>query len=332
LAQTLAPNGAVDARRLRLLLETAFPQWETSDEVPLIQVEGPTDGFPFEMLPLFGDGLPGREDVQRTARRFLAFSAAVWRVPPVPGRRGGATSGQRLVTKGPLPLSLFWFQPMRGARDEHDYFAGRETLVELAGPWPKPKMDEDEVLDRLGAVLFDPSLRFPPDETGRELLIQHFACHCDTAGDEPAYYELELAGGPDESCSIRLGELGAGFDARQRDLTYRQRPLVFLNACGSAHADPWRVYSWPQWFLANGHRGVIGTETLVPDRAAARFSRFFYDELLGGTPLGAALVRARRRLLAECLNPLGILYVLYADPDITIHYQQKELSHAIGRT
>jgi hypothetical protein len=65
---------------------------------------------------------------------------------------------------------------------------------------------------------------------------------------------------------------------------------------------------------------VIGTETLVPDVVAARFAEFFYKKLLTEQPLGTALVLVRRKLLEEFLNPLGLLYVLYADPDLTVRF------------
>ena len=83
--------------------------------------------------------------------------------------------------------------------------------------------------------------------------------------------------------------------------------------------DPARVYSWPEWFLRNGHRGVIGTTALVPDRAAAEFSKFFYKALLARRPLGESIVHARRELLSSYGNPLGVLYVLHADPNIVSH-------------
>jgi CHAT domain-containing protein len=178
----------------------------------------------------------------------------------------------------------------------------------------------DSTVAVLGSVLYDPHRRFLDADAGRELQIQHFACHGSAEHADPARYELTLAGGAKERWPIPLAELDNDFDQRT-DGVPRVRPLVFLNACGSAHIDPVRMYSWPHWFLQNGHRGVIGTETLVPDVVAARFSEWFYEQLLALQPLGAAMVVARRRLLHEFMNPLGLLYVLYADPDLTVRYE-----------
>jgi hypothetical protein len=321
LAKRLMPHGSADLFRVRQLFEGAFPQWRDYKGVPLVQVEGPASGFPFELLALFGGPSPKSvDDIALYARRFLAFSTAVWRVPYVVGAPGGVSSGQELQAQGPLPVSLIWYQPFAGAQREHKYFADRPDLVELNGPWPELGMRAaDTVVEELGGVLYDPHRRFAHIDAGSELQIQHFACHGRTEDAHPAGYELTLAGGANEPWPIPLAALDDDFDKRTDGIP-RVRPLVFLNACGSGHIDPVRMYSWPHWFLQNGHRGVIGTETLVPDVVAARFSEFFYDELLAQRPLGAALVLARRKLLHEFMNPLGLLYVLYADPDLTVRF------------
>ena len=56
----------------------------------------------------------------------------------------------------------------------------------------------------------------------------------------------------------------------------------------------------------------------MPDLVAAVYARSFYGALLSGRTVGAALVTARQELLHEFGNPLGLLYVLYGDPDIRI--------------
>jgi hypothetical protein len=320
LAKRLMPHGSADLFRVRQLFEGAFPQWRDSDEVPLVQVEGPASGFPFELLPLFGGPAPRTiDDVQAYARRFLAFSTAVWRVPYVIGSPGGLSSGQQLQSPGPLPVSLIWYQPFVGARREAKFFADRPKLIELNGPWPAPGMAAERIVEELGGVLYEPRRRFRGEHAARELQIQHFACEGRTEDAHPADYELTLAGAGKERLPVALAALDEEFD-RLTDGSYRTRPLVFLNACGSAHIDPVRMHSWPQWFLQQGHRGVIGTETLVPDVVAARFAEFFYEKLLTEQPLGTALVLARRKLLEDFLNPLGLLYVLYADPDFTVRF------------
>jgi CHAT domain len=321
LAGTLTPDGTAGVERISRLFVGAFPDWQHATEVPSVEVEGPAEGLPFELMPVFDLSRPGTmDDIEQFARRFLAFSTVVRRVPYISGgaTKVGLGAGQRLENRPKLPITFLWYAPMSGARQEYEFFARRSAHIELNGPWPPPHLDSDTVLETLTDVLFDPARRFQPAAGGPHVQIQHFACHCDTGSDDPAEYELELAGGEGESWRITLGELNMAFLDRQRGEKATSRPLVFLNACGSAHLDPWRVYSWPEWFMQNGHRGVIGTGTLIPDRAAARFAGFLYEALLSRRPLGEALVLARRRLLHEFGNPLGLLYVLYADPDIIL--------------
>ncbi len=96
------------------------------------------------------------------------------------------------------------------------------------------------------------------------------------------------------------------------------RPLVLLNACGAARVRAADFSSFPLWFLENGYRGFVGAEVDVPDALAAEYAKRLYDELLSGQTLGAAVVRARVRLFRELGNPLGLLYVMYGDPLLTI--------------
>jgi hypothetical protein len=215
-------------------------------------------------------------------------------------------------------LSFAWYAPMDGARAEHRLFARLDEHVELNGPWPGPSMTSEAVLKALAHGLVDPRLRYGGAKLGPEVQIQHFACHCDTGFEDFADYELELAGDDGASRRITLGELDLAFLNGPRLEVEPGRPLVFLNACGSAHLDPRAVYSWPEWFLQTRHRAVIGPETLVPDRAAAQYACFFYRALFAQRSVGEALVLARRELLHQFGNPLGLLYVLYGDPTITV--------------
>jgi CHAT domain-containing protein len=161
----------------------------------------------------------------------------------------------------------------------------------------------------------------------REVQIHHLAGHSDTRAREPADYELEIAGDDGESRPITFLRLYNEFMFADTDSTpvgaiahLPLKPLVFLNACGSAHKDPRRVYSWPEWFLQTGHCAVIGPETLVPDDAAAQYACFFYEALFSQRTAGEALVLARRELLHQYGNPLGLLYVLYGDSSVSVDH------------
>ncbi len=73
-----------------------------------------------------------------------------------------------------------------------------------------------------------------------------------------------------------------------------------------------------QWFLDNQHRGVIGTETVIPDTFAAVFAANFYKAFLTGEPIGQALISAKRQMVDKYGNPLGMVYTMYADPDLQV--------------
>jgi hypothetical protein len=88
------------------------------------------------------------------------------------------------------------------------------------------------------------------------------------------------------------------------------------------------ITSFPEMFLFNvGNRGVIGTETRIPDQFAAEFSEQFYLNLVRGATLGMAVFNARWTLLKRRNNPLGLLYSVYANPYATV---RKPLRNAVS--
>jgi hypothetical protein len=59
-------GGPAGLQRLRELFEEALPDWATHPDVPLVQVEGPSYGFPFELLPVFDlDDEGHMDDIER---------------------------------------------------------------------------------------------------------------------------------------------------------------------------------------------------------------------------------------------------------------------------
>ena len=64
--------------------------------------------------------------------------------------------------------------------------------------------------------------------------------------------------------------------------------------------------------------GFIGTEAEVPDEVAAIFSRAFYSRLLAGDSVGESMLAARWELLTHHHSVLGLLYNLYANPDMRV--------------
>jgi hypothetical protein len=324
--RTLVHAGALvgNLGELRDFFVAALSNWQTVEDVPLVEVEGPAAGFPFELLPVFDHIRDASiEDIEVFARRFLGFTVAVRRVPRF--KKMKHLPPPRSLQNVPrLPVNLAWHAKLKGAQLEREFFEELREEIEVSGPWPSEALGSGEIVDALTNVLFDSRRRFGSDELVGESQIQHFACHCDTEFPDEADYELSLSAGDGAVRAVTLRALNSQFEDRaaraRRDGAEPPagRPLVFLNACGSAHLAADSVSSWPKWFLSQGHLGVIGTETLVPDAAAAHYTKLFYTGLLRGLTLGEAMVVARRQLLHAFGNPLGLLYVLYADPDITV--------------
>jgi hypothetical protein len=204
--------------------------------------------------------------------------------------------------------------------------------IEIEGPWPHRDLAEDELKDTLLRHLFDPATavaggrRRVPDQ------VQHFACHCDTTPDDANDYSIHLGAAEAAGAYVSLKDIRIGL-ARVAEETCAADPgaeqpplpLVFLNACGSAAIDYRATPSFPARFLAAGNRGFIGTETNIPDVFAARFAERFYSRLLDGEPAGQALNGAKWDMIETLRNPLGILYTMYADPDLHIGSPEKEV-------
>jgi hypothetical protein len=87
-------------------------------------------------------------------------------------------------------------------------------------------------------------------------------------------------------------------------------PFVMLNMCESAQVTPSLSDSFIHFFLDRGARAVMGTECPMTVEFAHPFAERFLEDVLGGTPVGSALLNARRHFL-EKKNPLGLAYTLF---------------------
>jgi hypothetical protein len=92
------------------------------------------------------------------------------------------------------------------------------------------------------------------------------------------------------------------------------RPLVFLNMCHSASTMPGSRTGLPALFLDRDALAVIGTEAPIPARFGDAFAKALLGRLLGGDPVGAAML-ATRRDFHEKRNPLALIYTLYGRSD-----------------
>ncbi len=144
----------------------------------------------------------------------------------------------------------------------------------------------------------------------KEMQIVHFACHtresAGTKSDPPDEYLLQI------SRDLYLSRS----DFINFKLWFGDSPLVILNACGTSPRNPLTTRNTVREFIRRNARGVITTESLVPDVLAAAFTKLFYPQLLSGKPIGEALLETRRALLCSPYhNPLGLLYALYGYPN-----------------
>jgi hypothetical protein len=88
--------------------------------------------------------------------------------------------------------------------------------------------------------------------------------------------------------------------------------LVFLNGCRTAAYSPEALSPFLRAFVDQlGASGLIATEISVWDVFAAEMAEKFLAEFFNCEPAGAALLTARRAMLAK-RNPFGLIYDLFA--------------------
>lgn len=320
--------------RVSAFVQSAMPAWLRSAadgyNAPVVEIRGrPPQLLPFELLPLLDPSKPGdvanADDLMRVAARFLGFSAIVYRAGP-----SGPPATDVLENESSLRVRFFHHAGLKAAGVERRFFEDAKW-VDFRGPWPETELRQDQFLEQLVAYLWHASE--PPHEPAAALdHVQHFACHCNTERKESREHSLDLAhafgvldtlGWATHVRRARLGDIQAELTSRMTT-SPRRTPsaLVFLNACGTSHVTSTGVGSFPEVFLGIGSRGVIGTETRIPDAFAAAFSEKFYLNLIRGQPVGSSLFMARWSLLKHLRNPLGILYSLFGSPDLSVQRPQ----------
>lgn len=138
--------------------------------------------------------------------------------------------------------------------------------------------------------------------------LTHFACH---AQHDNAYGKSYIR--INENFDVTIQEL------RTFGIEIKDKPLVIINACEAGIMNPLSVSNFVNIFLNLGARGAIATECTVPDQFAADFSRKFYEYFLEQKrPLGESLLATRQYFLNEYNNPSGLLYSMYAPPNIQL--------------
>src|SRR6185295_18549046 len=120
--------------------------------------------------------------------------------------------------------------------------------------------------------------------------IAYFYCHAISKNlSEGGANASTLQFGKDQSVTLEDFVLSAPSDIRLAG-----SPLVFINACESAELSPLFYNGFMPYFVDKGARGMIGTECPVPALFASEWAGKFFDEFLGGKPLGQIFLDLRR--------------------------------------
>lgn len=105
---------------------------------------------------------------------------------------------------------------------------------------------------------------------------------------------------------------------RARKAWSQPRSICFLMACGAAALSIDTVTALAPALIKAGALAVAGTEVEVTEALAARFAEeVLHDLFVDGAQLGEASVSFRRKLLAEG-NPLGFLFTVYGDAELSV--------------
>jgi hypothetical protein len=288
---------------------------EGDGPIPVVELDSAGNYIHFEVLPLLGAGgrpkITSRASLRRAMVRFLGMASIIRRAlkPPHPDLR--------LRSDDKLPIKFFRDRSLPGSATEGDFFK-RDPRFDLDGPWPTGWMSADGFADQLALFLAKPGERFNGTTRDPVDQIHHISCHCYIGEEMSSDNRLDFSN-EHGSYSASLRDLQAAYGEIFRTARRRQPspPLVFLNACTSVSVEATKLCSFPSLFLES-HRGVIGTETRIPDEVAAEFSTAFYRFLLDGKTVGESLYLARWHLVKKANNPLGLVYTLYADPNLYV--------------
>lgn len=320
---------------------SACPSWKLSGSdnfnPPIIEISSSLPySLPFEFIPLFDAGEPPEikdfTDIQSVASRFLGFSTVVSRRPKNIDNFNVILNAN-IKNRPKLKLRFFRHAGLSGVKIEEIFFKNQKW-IDFHGPWPHNKFYHEDFVRKLANQLYNGYE--DPNEEGVDQ-IQHFSCHCSTKSSNSSDYTLTFLHKEEKNNFHRLqnllhpegdnqwatlGELNTffGMDSNERpkrNFKYSY-PLVFLNACGASTLDPSLISSFPSFFLRAGNIGVIGPETKIPDLFAAEFSKSFYESFIRNSTLGQAIYKAKWQLLKKYLNPLGVLYSMYANPDLRV--------------
>ena len=276
----------------------------------VVEITTPRDfDYPFELIPWHRVNDDVTDPVVH-ARALLGMSAIVRRrLLNVSEWNNGSA---KISNVPDLPVTVFQHKDFAGAGSEAEYLERVGGIVKVYGPLPKAPG-----FAKLALVQHLLDSRTDLDNSGHTspASILHLACHCCTTSTNSDDHEIDV-GGADGIA--KLGELKMFASKPQAWNAPLPRPLVFLNACASAVPQPASRVSFHDFFLAQHTLGIVGTLCDISDDVAGHFAAVFYESLLKGRSIGAAMYDARWHLMEVHGNPLGLLYTFYGNPDLKV--------------
>ena len=166
------------------------------------------------------------------------------------------------------------------------------------GEEPTCVAESEELYERIKAGDFD---------------LFHFAGHT-TDNDPSSPGSLELSG--DDAFTLDL--MAAVPDESMR----RFRPVIFLNACGSADTGGGQTLfdRWASAFIKRGAGAFIGSLWNIRSVTANKFGVEVYKSVQAGeaATLGQAVDLARKRSVRDPSDPTRLAYALYGKDDAQI--------------
>lgn len=121
--------------------------------------------------------------------------------------------------------------------------------------------------------------------------------------------------------ALRVGPAGSDLISPDSlaDMFWDTHPLVILNGCRTTAVEPRHAMNFVDVLIRDAAAsGVVGTEIVTNEDLAASFADLLLDAWFRlDTGIGEAMRRARLGLLATG-NPLGMIYVAYAAPQLRL--------------
>jgi len=146
----------------------------------------------------------------------------------------------------------------------------------------------------------------------RRFGVLYFLCHggeSSTAGGLAIFLDP-----PGESGQSGISES----NLKAHHVLLDHHPMVMLNACETAALEPDKVINLVEGFMSRGASAVIGAEIMIFPSLAYEFGERFMEAFVTGhASLGTAIRQARLSLLGQW-NPLGLAYVGYGLPELSL--------------